>query len=270
MRRSLGGWLAALLLLGAAGCGSGDQPTDAAPPSPPAIVVPTLAVSMRTPVPAVDELTVLVTAAGGIDSPGLDAVVSVLSTRPGLRVVVVAPATTSNTGSETGVVAAAFDGTTASGHPAQVVNAPVADAVAVAVDELRVDPDLVVVGADDGAAVGATASSSPSIGAARSAVRRGVPALAVTMGDEHGADLAATVLALGTVLDFELDHLLEQVSVTVLAVPSCAAGMVRGPISVEHSSAETAGPPDCTGPDAEHDTDVAAHAAGYTTVTRTR
>ena len=268
MRRTLGGWLAALALFGAAGCGSGDQPADAAPPPPPAIVVPTLAVSARSPAPAVDEVTVLVTSAGGIDAPGLDAVVSVLSARPGLRVVTVAPATPSTTGEETDVVAAAADGQTIGGFPAQVLNASVADAVAISIDELGVDPDLVVIGADEGAAVGAATGSSPGVGAARAAVRRGVPALAVTVGDEHGADLAAAVLALGTVLDFELDRLLDDAEATVLAVPSCATGTVRGPIAVDHSPEAPSSAPDCTGPDAVHDTDVGAHAAGYTTVTR--
>ena len=267
MRRLLGGWLAALALLAAAGCGSADTGADDdARPAPPAIVVPTLAVAARAPAPAVDELTVLLTAADGIDAPGLDALASVLSTRPGVRLVVVAPATRSSTGAETGGAAAVIDGQTLNGHPAQVLNTAVADVVVAGLDELAADADLVVIGADEGAAVGAAATASPGVGAARAAVGRGVPSLVLTLGDDHGLDLAAATLALGAVLDFELDRLLDRPTITVVAVPSCAAGTVRGPVRVDAAPALPAPAPDCTGPDGTHETDVDAYGAGYATV----
>ena len=266
MRRLLGGWLAALALLAAAGCGSGDEAPDAAPAAPPTIVVPTLAVSARAPAPAVDELTVLLTAADGVDAPGLDALAAVLSTRPGIRLVVVAPATRSTTGAETGASAGVIDGQTTSGHPAQVLNTSVADVVVAGLDELAADADLVVIGADEGAAVGVAAASSPSVGAALTAVQRGVPAIVLTLGDDHGIDLAAATLALGAVLDFELDRLLERPTVTVVAVPSCAAGTVRGPVPVDRAATQPAPVPDCTAPDGTHETDVDAYGAGYATV----
>ena len=239
---------------------------DDAPLAPPTIVVPTLAVSARAPAAAVDELTVLLTAADGIDAPGLDALASVLSTRPGVRLVVVAPATPSSTGGETGVPAAVIDGQTVSGYPAHVLNTSVADVVAAGLDDLGADADLVVIGADEGAAVGAAVADSPGIGAARAAARLGVPSIVLTLGDEHGVDLAAATLALGAVLDFELDRLLDRPGITVVAVPSCAAGTVRGPVPVDAEPARPAPAPDCTGPDDTHETDVEAYGAGYATI----
>ena len=265
MRRLHGGWLTALVLL-VAGCGSGQSADDAASaPERPSIAVPTLAVAARTPTApaAVETLTVLVTSAGGIDSPGLDAAVTVLASRPATEVVVVATAVPSAGGEETGATAQVRDAQTRSGYPARVVNASAADAVAIALDDLGVVPDLVVVGIDEGAALGATIRRSPSVGAALAAARRGVPALAVTAGDEHGADLAAGGLLLTTEFDLGLDDLLGRAGVRVLTIPSCAAGLVRGPVRVEVADAEPVGGSDCRGPDREHLDDVAAHAGGY-------
>ena len=268
MRRLHGGWLTALVLL-VAGCGSGQSADDAVPAGEPMpIAVPTLAVAARTPTaPAVVEtLTVLVTSAGGIDSPGLDAAVSVLSGRPATEVVVIATAVPSTGGAETGAAAQVRDAHTRSGYPARVVNASAADSVAIALDTLGVEPDLVVVGIDDGAALGAAARRSPTVGAAFAAARRGVPAIAVTAGDEHGTDLAAGGLLLTTVFDLGLDDLLGQATVRVITVPSCGAGLLRGPVRVEVASTEPPAGSDCRGPAGEHEDDVSAHAAGYAAV----
>jgi hypothetical protein len=270
MRRLHGGWLAALVLL-VGGCGSGQRDNGAAPtPRPPSVAVPTLAVAAHTPSApaAVDSLTVLVTSAEGVGSPGLDAIVSVLAARPSTEVVVVATETMSTSPAETGVVAQARGGETMSGFPAQVVNASAADAVAIALDELGIAADLVVVGIGDGAALGSAASRSPSVGAALAAARRGVPAIAVTAGDEHGSDVAGAGLALAGLFDLRLDELLDRGGVRVLTVPSCSGGTLRGPVEVPLATAEPAGQPDCTAPEAvgvELD-DVSAHSRGYATI----
>ena len=268
MRRLHGGLLTALVLL-VAGCGSGQSADDAAPAAEPAsIAVPTLAVSARTPTApaAVDTLTVLVTSAGGVDSPGLDAAVAVLSSRPATEVVVVATAAPSSTVQETGATAQVRDGHTMSGYPAHVVNASAADAVGIALDALALSPDLVVVGIDDGAALGAAVRRSPSVGAAMAAARRGIPAIAVTADDQHGTDLAAGGLLLSTMFDLGLDDLLQHDRARVVTIPSCADGLVRGPVEVDVATTEPVGGSNCLSPAGEHADDVPAHAAGYATV----
>lgn len=235
------------------------------------MVVPTVAVAAQAPVveppPSVGALRVLVTSAGGVGGEGLDALVSTLAARPALEIHVVATAVPDPTVGETGAKVDVMDDRTASGHPAQVVNASAADAIATAIDTLGFRPDLVIVGVDERAAVGAGAEASPSVGAALAASSRGVPAIAVTVGDEHGADLAAAGLLLGSVLDLRLDSLLEEPAVTVLAVPSCGAGTVRGPVVVQRSADVPLGSTDCTGPASEHGDDVDAYANGYATLT---
>ena len=269
MRRLHGGWLTALLLL-VGGCGSGQSADGDAPTTPRevSVAVPTLAVSARTPTApaALDTMTVLVTSAEGVSSPGLDAVVSVLLARPATEVVVVATEAVSTSPAETGVVAQVREGQTMSGYPARVVNASAADAVAMALDQLGVQADVVVVGVGDGAALGPATSRDPSVGAAAAAARRGVAAVAVTAGDQHGIDLGGAGLVLSGLFDLGLDSILERGGVHVVTVPSCAAGMLRGPVSVPLAAAEAAGEPDCTATDSGHLDDVAAHASGYATI----
>ena len=270
MRRLHGGWLTALLLL-VGGCGSGQSADEGAPPpGDVSVAVPTLAVSARTPSapPASDTLTVLVTSAEGVGSPGLDAVVSVLAARPSTEVVVVATETVSSSPDETGVVAQVRDGETMSGFPAKVLNASAADAVALALDSLGIDADLVVVGIGDGAALGSAAPRSPTVGAALAASRRGVAAVAVTAGDEHGTDVAGAGLVLAGLFDLGLDELLDRGGVRVLTVPSCSAGTLRGPVAVPVAATAPSGAPDCTAPEtaAMELDDVTAHASGYATI----
>lgn len=232
--------------------------------------MPTVAVAAQAPVveppPSVGALRILVTSAGGVAGEGLDALVSTLAARPAVELHVVATAVPDPTVGETGAKVDAFEDRTASGFPAKVVNASAADAVVTALDTLGLQPDLVIVGMDEGAAIGSGVGSSPSVAAALVAARRGIPAIAVTVGDEHGADLAAAGLLLGSVLDLQLDALLERPTASVLAVPSCGAGTVRGPVTVDRSDDPPGAAPDCTRPASEHDDDVDAYTNGYATL----
>ena len=232
--------------------------------------MPTVAVAAQAPIVepsgSVGALRILVTSAGGVGGEGLDALVSTLVARPAVEVHVVATAVPDPTVGETGAKVDAMEDRTASGFPAKVVNASAADAVVTALDTLGLQPDLVIVGIDDGAAIGAGARSSPSVAAALVASGRGIPAIAVTVGDEHGADLAAAGLLLGSVLDLRLDELLERPTASVLAVPSCGSGTVRGPVTVDRSDDAPTGVPDCTGPPSEHGDDIDAYANGYATL----
>lgn len=253
MRRLLGGLLAAVVLL--AGCSLGDTSDGAAPEGsirPPTLAVSTQALSSARPSAA--SIDVLVTSPEGVDAPGLDAAVAVLSERPEVIVTVVAAAPDGTTG----------PGETMSGYPVRFVPGPAVDIVAAAVDELGLRPDLVFVGIAEGVAIGPGLARSPLAPTLRAATAAGIPALAVTTGSVHGADLAAAGVMVRSLFDLGLDGLLEP-GARVLNVPACAGGLVRGPVAVDVAAADpVSGVPDCGQPEpVEPEDDVAAHVAGY-------
>jgi len=130
-------------------------------------------------------LRVLVTNDDGVSAPGIDAVVERLRRVPGIVVTVVAPATNqSGTGdrfSTTPITAA--DATTAHGYHAIAVQGFPADSVLLAVRSLLKDPpDLVVSGINQGQNIGELTNVSGTVGAARTAARLGIPAIAVSQG----------------------------------------------------------------------------------------
>lgn len=143
-------------------------------------------------------LTILVSNDDGISHPGLDLMVRRLAELGNVEVVVVAPAEnrsgTSDQVTEGGAPYA--DATTASGVEAVAVDGFPADSVRVALDELGVEPNVVVSGINDAQNVGPIAGLSGTVGVARTAARDGIPAVAVSAGltfDEAqfsvGADL---------------------------------------------------------------------------------
>ncbi|MBM3659547.1 MAG: survival protein SurE [Actinobacteria bacterium] len=127
-------------------------------------------------------ITVLVTNDDGVAAPGMDAVVEALRTQKGVKVVVVAPATNqSGSGSKTTPGGApGAPATTASGYEAYAVTGFPADAVNYAFDELGIQPNVVISGSNLGQNMGTISEISGTVGAARQAARRGIPALAVS------------------------------------------------------------------------------------------
>lgn len=127
-------------------------------------------------------LTVLVTNDDGVAAPGIDAIVEALRKEKKTKVVVVAPATNqSGSGSKTtpgGAPGAAA--TTASGYEATAVTGFPADAVNYAFDVAKVTPNVVISGSNLGQNLGPISEVSGTVGAARQAARRGIPALAVS------------------------------------------------------------------------------------------
>ena len=213
-------------------------PTTAAPTTvaPITTAAPTTAAPTTQPP---EPIRILVTNDDGVDAPGIDALVNGLLTLENVEVTVVAPATQqSGTGgniTEGALTAAAT--TTASGYPATAIAGFPADTVIWAVDQGGVDfiPDLVVAGINEGQNLGPVADLSGTIGAARAAAARGIPAIATSQGlavegahPDFAAGAAAVVAFLSEQLPaFVNDDYVEEV--VNINVPSCAAGTeIRG------------------------------------------
>lgn len=214
-------------------------------------------------IPGPASLTIAVTSPEGVDSPGLDAAVSVLAGRPDTRVEVLAPAAdvSADVDGRTEGALAPVDATTMTGHDAEVVNGSMLDVVDALLAPVDL-PDLLVIGfvsrADD---------ASAAMHAAREVVARGVSVLVVDVGGDD-PDLGAAGLLLSTVADFDLDSLLAEPGVHVLTVPVCVAGTVRGPVAVDASPPDEPAPAvDCTSPDVgPFDDEHEAWAAGHATL----
>jgi len=163
-------------LLVVTGCGGGETQGSTAESGPADPAPSTTAVARP--------LRIVVTNDDGVASPGLDQLVVALAALPDVEVSVVAPlenqSGTSDRTTEGG--AASEPASTASGVAATAVAGFPADSVIVAVDELGLEPDLVVSGVNAGQNVGPVAALSGTVGAARTAARLGVPAVAASAG----------------------------------------------------------------------------------------
>lgn len=221
---------------------------------------------------------ILVTNDDGVTAPGLDTLVQQLRRLPGVTVAVVAPAENeSGTGGRT--TSGALHHTaasTASGYQATAVDGFPADTIRVALDDLRLKPALVVSGINRGQNVGVIAGISGTVGAARAAAQRGIPAIAVSTGSP----------AAGGSFDYAAgaDYVLREVrkdlpgggaspgtsTIANLNVPSCAAGSVRG---LEELPADTRpdlralGTSDCTSTKPPS-TETESFLDGYAVLTR--
>ena len=222
-------------------------------------------------------LHVLVTNDDGYAAPGIDAVTQALVRLPGIRVTIVAPATNqSGTGSKTteGEVRATPDKRrTASGRPATAVIGFPADAVNYALDHMGLHPDLVVSGINQGQNLGPVAAISGTVGAAKRAAARGIPAIAVSQGlgtdpqYDVGARLTVAWVRLHTV---QLVAHRATVGVVNLNVPTCATGALRGvrqvPLATSVDGAVAAA--DCASTITAVNTDVEAFHNGYAAVSQ--
>ncbi len=253
----------AVALLALAGCSSDSSTSTGTSEAGPA----------TTEAPA-EPIQVLVTNDDGYGAAGIDAVVEGLRTVPGVEVTVVAPATNqSGTGSTvTDGPLTVTDVETASGYPAKAVAGTPADTIVWAIDDGGIDftPDLVVSGINAGQNMGPAVELSGTVGAARAAVARGIPALAASMGPLIGdQDWPAGVTQ---VLDWlaanqaaAADGTLQTDTVANLNVPTCAAGSVKSQIDVPLASTaegytET---PDCASTATDPTDDIAAYLIGY-------
>ena len=203
--------LLAVVLLGA--CGEDPEPVSAA---------------TGTSEVAPEPLRILLVNDDGVINPAIDVMLGLLSEEPGLDITVVAPAEERSGSSDRTTEGGATyrESTTPGGAEAYAVDGFPADAVAVGLDDLDLDPHLVLSGVNPGQNIGPFAALSGTVGVGRTAIRRGVPALAVSAGPE--LDMAEFTFAAELARDWIRLHRDELVdgtgqveTVTSINVPSC-------------------------------------------------
>jgi 5'-nucleotidase len=217
-------------------------------------------------------LRVLVTNDDGVAAPGIDAFVRGLRRLDRVQVTVVAPAANqSGTSDRTtpGPLTTA-EATTASGYKAIAVQGFPADTVNFALDGgIPRTPHLVASGINEGQNLGPVVSVSGTVGAARTAVRRGVPAVAVSQGLAKPPDYAAGVREAIKWVKKHRKALTRKdpaapTEVANINVPTCTAGKVRGLVEVPSAtSGDITVTPDCTSTLKDPPDDLVAFANGY-------
>jgi len=196
-----------------------------------------------TEAPPTEPVRVLVTNDDGIGAEGIAAISDALAALEGVEVTVVAPLEnqSGSGGKTTTGELAVTDATTATGRASKAVAGFPADAMIWALDQggVAARPDLVVSGVNFGQNIGPAVPISGTIGAARAAAARGIPALAVSQGIGEPADFPSAVRF---ALEWFAEHRDEiaagtyPVGVTSLNVPTCTAGEVKPPVSVPVSA----------------------------------
>jgi 5'-nucleotidase len=219
-------------------------------------------------------LRVLVTNDDGVAAPGIDVLVEALRELPRLRVTVVAPAENQSGKGDatTPDLPPATETTTASGYPATAVPGTPADSVIYGLDDVVTKPPhLVVSGINEGQNLGPALEISGTVGAALTAARDGVPALAVSqgLGDEPDYPEAAELA-----IDWVKEHRKRLVrravdadEVANLNVPTCATGEVRGLVEVPPLlTGELLPPSNCESTLEDPPDDVVAFSNGFATL----
>lgn len=220
----------------------------------------------------------------GVINPAIDVMIDLFAeqTEIDLEVTAIAPAEErSGTSDSTTPGGAAFhETTTPGGNASYAVEGFPADAVDVALDDLGLEPHLVVSGINPGQNFGPVAAISGTVGVGRTAVRRGIPALAVSGGAifdeaqfEVGADLA---------LDWIVENCDDLVAggfqtdtVTSINLPACPADQI-GPLLEVPRALELPEVPEgdnifassCDQSDPDPADDIAAVRAGYASITQ--
>ena len=219
-------------------------------------------------------LRILVTNDDGFDAPGIDIVARALTALPHVKVTIVAPATNkSGTGSQsTPGTLTASPRKTASGLPATAVDGFPSDAVRYALDTLKITPDVVVSGINAGQNLGPITNISGTVGAAKAAATRDIPAIAASQGlaDTPRYDVGAK-LVLTWVRAHRAGFLAGTAAVDVvnLNIPSCPTplrGVKVVPLAVDGAGAVD--PPDCASTVTDITTDVAAFHNAFAAVTQ--
>ena len=271
--------VATLLLLLAAACSDDGSPVveDGSATTAAGAAETTAAdASTTTATTAAEPLTILVSNDDGYQAAGIGALVDALGAQPGVELVVVAPdGNRSGSGGQTSTGFTAAEVTMPNGHPAVAVSGFPADAVAHGLDVLGVEADLVISGTNEGQNLGPLIDVSGTVGAARVAAQRGIPAVAVSTG--FGTPEPDHARAAAAAIEWVVEHRddLEgatQDQVVNINVPTCAVGEVRDVLDVT-SATIPAGPEsltpdvDCSGTGEPPADDVAAFNLGFAVVT---
>ena len=194
-----------------------------------------------------ETLRILVTNDDGVGAPGINATVKALTALPDTEVTVVAPLTNqSGTGAKvTPGALTVTNATTAAGYPAKAVAGYPADTIIWAIDDHGISqrPNLVVSGINFGENIGPLAALSGTVGAAETALARGIPALAVSQGIDNGQppNFSQGAKYLVAWVQSHRKVLLSAKKETAgtngnLNVPTCVSGHVRGPVRVAVAS----------------------------------
>jgi 5'-nucleotidase len=247
-------------------CSSSDDTAE-----PPATNPTTTAPRTSTSATGAPPLRVLVTNDDGVDAPGIDALVEALRKLPDTTVTVVAPAKNqSGTGSQTttGPPPAVTDATTASGYPAKAVDGFPADTIVWAIDRngVATRPDVVLSGVNFGQNIGLTVDISGTVGAARAAAQRGIPALAVSAGlAENPAYELGAQQAVAWLTKHRAKLRDARATVTNLNIPTCPSGSPRKLVVVPVAGEDENPIADvtCTGTAPAPTTDVGSFLDGY-------
>lgn len=233
-----------------------------------------------------ETLRILVTNDDGVAAEGIDVLVEALASDPANEVVVCAPdGNRSGSGDMTGPSErcgnlSVFSTTTRSGYPSTAIDGCPADAVNYALDSLYPDgagPDVVIAGINEGQNISAVISSlSGTVGAAKTAARRGVPALASSQGltgtDVH-PDYPAGAEAVLSWLGQRRSALAAGTASTTadsVNIPTCTAGSIRGTLTglpLATSAEGALDPQNCESTLEDPSDDVQAFVNGFTTVT---
>lgn len=249
----------------ATGCGSASKKS----------ATPGSSGATTTTAPAASEkLQIVVTNDDGYNAPGIDNLVEALRKLPNVDVRVVAPATQqSGQGPKTTPGPLTHhDAKTLSGYPAIAVDGHPADTIRVALDDLHLKPGLVVAGVNEGQNLGPLLDISGTVGAARAAAVRGIPALAVSQAFGEPVNYpVATEAAIKWITGNRASLIASdkpRPTVVNINAPSCGKnGKPRGTVAAPPA---TAGPPlntaDCTSTLTDPADDVIALNNGYIVV----
>lgn len=239
-RRLLASSAALAICLGAVACGSDDDTGSDSTTTVPDTVAggdttTTAAESAGSPI------TILVSNDDGYSAEGIDALVEGLKTLPEVELIVYAPLEqqSGTGGSTTDGPLEVTDVELASGTPARAVAGYPADTIRVAIDDEGVEADLVITGINEGQNIGPITNLSGTVGAARAAASRGVPALATSSGST-GFDYEAAVPLILDWVSENRDAIAAgelPAEVSNLNVPSCPTGEIRGLVEVETAAA---------------------------------
>lgn len=224
-------------------------------------------------------LRILVSNDDGYDALGIDVLVEGLLTLDDVELIVYAPEDQqSGTGGRmTEGPVDVRDAELRGGHPVRAVDGYPSDSIRMAMDEEGVEVDLVVTGINEGQNLGPIMDYSGTVGAARAAVARGVPALATSQGFGELTYEEAIPFIIEWI-EFHRDEIIGgtfPVSVTNLNVPSCSAGDLRGLLEREPATSEESkdaggplGEADCESESPESDlgNDVAAFNNGFAVI----